>query len=160
MIRRPPRSTRADTLFPYTTLFRSARKPAPKRWAGSAPRPGRRAASRRRAGARGCGSRAPLHDIAAELAARRAFPRQFLDARRGGRGKGVRRDARFGRPYRMDDDDALRLGDAVLLDVGVLGARDAQRRAVRTAVGDARTRHRKPRSEEQTSELQSLIGNQ
>src|SRR3546814_11614866 len=30
MIRRPPRSTRTDTLFPYTTLFRSlhARNPA------------------------------------------------------------------------------------------------------------------------------------
>src|SRR3546814_14579893 len=28
MIRRPPRSTRPDTLFPYTTLFRSSR-PAP-----------------------------------------------------------------------------------------------------------------------------------
>src|SRR3546814_8153924 len=28
MIRRPPRSTRTDTLFPYTTLFRSA-------WRGS-----------------------------------------------------------------------------------------------------------------------------
>src|SRR3546814_3104862 len=27
MIRRPPRSTRTDTLFPYTTLFRSARNP-------------------------------------------------------------------------------------------------------------------------------------
>src|SRR3546814_8938187 len=26
MIRRPPRSTRTDTLFPYTTLFRSFRK--------------------------------------------------------------------------------------------------------------------------------------
>src|SRR3546814_5380357 len=26
MIRRPPRSTRTDTLFPYTTLFRSADK--------------------------------------------------------------------------------------------------------------------------------------
>src|SRR3546814_425060 len=26
MIRRPPRSTRTDTLFPYTTLFRSRRK--------------------------------------------------------------------------------------------------------------------------------------
>src|SRR3546814_15680080 len=26
MIRRPPRSTRTDTLFPYTTLFRSAQK--------------------------------------------------------------------------------------------------------------------------------------
>src|SRR3546814_4768401 len=27
MIRRPPRSTRTDTLFPYTTLFRSAPRP-------------------------------------------------------------------------------------------------------------------------------------
>src|SRR3546814_5688739 len=27
MIRRPPRSTRTDTLFPYTTLFRSERNP-------------------------------------------------------------------------------------------------------------------------------------
>src|SRR3546814_8867098 len=27
MIRRPPRSTRTDTLFPYTTLFRSLRNP-------------------------------------------------------------------------------------------------------------------------------------
>src|SRR3546814_11782388 len=31
MIRRPPRSTRTDTLFPYTTLFRSERgKPPPQ----------------------------------------------------------------------------------------------------------------------------------
>src|SRR3546814_12091292 len=32
MIRRPPRSTRTDTLFPYTTLFRSSsrrRAPSP-----------------------------------------------------------------------------------------------------------------------------------
>src|SRR3546814_13678886 len=28
MIRRPPRSTRTDTLFPYTTLFRSCEYPA------------------------------------------------------------------------------------------------------------------------------------
>src|SRR3546814_2131665 len=28
MVRRPPRSTRTDTLFPYTTLFRSAVLPA------------------------------------------------------------------------------------------------------------------------------------
>src|SRR3546814_6150992 len=26
MLRRPPRSTRTDTLFPYTTLFRSPRR--------------------------------------------------------------------------------------------------------------------------------------
>src|SRR3546814_554999 len=30
MIRRPPRSTRTDTLFPYTTLFRSLRPPEEK----------------------------------------------------------------------------------------------------------------------------------
>src|SRR3546814_7334699 len=29
MIRRPPRSTRTDTLFPYTTLFRSAPQARP-----------------------------------------------------------------------------------------------------------------------------------
>src|SRR3546814_15484870 len=34
MIRRPPRSTRTDTLFPYTTLFRSApRVTTPRRLA-------------------------------------------------------------------------------------------------------------------------------
>src|SRR3546814_3614433 len=37
MIRRPPRSTRTDTLFPYTTLFRSTCRPwrpraSPIRW--------------------------------------------------------------------------------------------------------------------------------
>src|SRR3546814_5133923 len=30
MIRRPPRSTRTDTLFPYTTLFRSGRQRPPR----------------------------------------------------------------------------------------------------------------------------------
>src|SRR3546814_19915168 len=44
MIRRPPRSTRTDTLFPYTTLFRSPRIPEPQldRRARDAPRGGRR----------------------------------------------------------------------------------------------------------------------
>src|SRR3546814_17356646 len=38
MIRRPQRSTRTDTLFPYTTLFRSVRTrvPAPSSGSGSA----------------------------------------------------------------------------------------------------------------------------
>src|SRR3546814_2798490 len=39
MIRRPPRSTRTDTLFPYTTLFRSPARHCAKRCAYfSAPR--------------------------------------------------------------------------------------------------------------------------
>src|SRR3546814_17125086 len=39
MIRRPPRSTRTDTLFPYTTLFRSRHHPRPpaRRHAGPGP---------------------------------------------------------------------------------------------------------------------------
>src|SRR3546814_18274887 len=32
MIRRPPRSTRTDTLFPYTTLFRSLSAVRPERY--------------------------------------------------------------------------------------------------------------------------------
>src|SRR3546814_13167969 len=55
MIRRPPRSTRTDTLFPYTTLFRSSgpaarRQPVPLR--------GRRRARRQR---RGCADDDSLH---------------------------------------------------------------------------------------------------
>src|SRR3546814_15447153 len=49
MIRRPPRSTRTDTLFPYTTLFRSL----PRQW----PRRGRATAGRRRTAREGVGGR-------------------------------------------------------------------------------------------------------
>src|SRR3546814_5973298 len=45
MIRRPPRSTRTDTLFPYTTLFRSLRR-ADRGRAGEAMGPAGRAAGR------------------------------------------------------------------------------------------------------------------
>src|SRR3546814_11165380 len=38
MIRRPPRSTRTDTLFPYTTLFRSKRLTEGYDWADLSPR--------------------------------------------------------------------------------------------------------------------------
>src|SRR3546814_20597472 len=57
MIRRPPRSTRTDTLFPYTTLFRSPSghnggAPArdEPRHAGRLLRAGKRACRRRRGG--------------------------------------------------------------------------------------------------------------
>src|SRR3546814_1292489 len=36
MIRRPPRSTRTDTLFPYTTLFRSSGSTPPAKCSSSA----------------------------------------------------------------------------------------------------------------------------
>src|SRR3546814_19446466 len=45
MIRRPPRSTRTDTLFPYTTLFRSRAPGAhAERHGADAARPGARGA--------------------------------------------------------------------------------------------------------------------
>src|SRR3546814_6820869 len=47
MIRRPPRSTRTDTLFPYTTLFRSDREDA--RGIEDAQAPYDRGAGKRRA---------------------------------------------------------------------------------------------------------------
>src|SRR3546814_11861776 len=59
MIRRPPRSTRTDTLFPYTTLFRSARVDqlyrscAEKRKASVPPFQARRGTCRYRRQARG-----------------------------------------------------------------------------------------------------------
>src|SRR3546814_12630937 len=39
MIRRPPRSTRTDTLFPYTTLFRSEPRRGERTAAGAIRRP-------------------------------------------------------------------------------------------------------------------------
>src|SRR3546814_6867520 len=54
MIRRPPRSTRTDTLFPYTTLFRS-----PVRGGGAGRRRGRRHGRRR-----GDGGTAPTSALA------------------------------------------------------------------------------------------------
>src|SRR3546814_10050673 len=48
MIGRPPRSTRTDTLFPYTTLFRSNRRPGNAR---RRPLPGRTRGDRTRAAA-------------------------------------------------------------------------------------------------------------
>src|SRR3546814_1548028 len=52
MIRRPPRSTRTDTLFPYTTLFRSRLRALPDRGDPQRPRdlPGRLDPKRDRAG--------------------------------------------------------------------------------------------------------------
>src|SRR3546814_18859318 len=68
MIRRPPRSTRTDTLFPYTTLFRSRRdlRPLDRR---AHPGPRRPDCPRRRAPCRRSGAmtEAPLN-LAGRLA--------------------------------------------------------------------------------------------
>src|SRR3546814_9130891 len=62
MIRRTPRSTRTDTLFPYTTLFRS-----------DDPRPARQQGRKRAAVARGC-ARPCLSDRFRDASAGRPQP--------------------------------------------------------------------------------------
>src|SRR3546814_4675586 len=70
MIRRPPRSTRTDTLFPYTTLFRSCtRRPSPRSTAriGQEHTRSRRACSRRRRTAPACSSSPRSEEHTSEL---------------------------------------------------------------------------------------------
>src|SRR3546814_15846638 len=69
MIRRPPRSTRTDTLFPYTTLFRSEAAAVAQRCAGDP------------------ATRHPALQLVDRIAARRARPTaddQLLRAERPG----------------------------------------------------------------------------
>src|SRR3546814_3479530 len=68
-IRRPPRSTRPATLFPYTTLFRSGVPPTPCRTTPRAAPPHRHDAAGRRAPA---AAAAPVRLPVRRRAARRA----------------------------------------------------------------------------------------
>src|SRR3546814_16883214 len=69
MIRRPPRATRTDTLFPYTTLFRSVRLAGEReqrctRTGKAKPEACQLAHSRRqRTDAAGDGTEGPLHHV-------------------------------------------------------------------------------------------------
>src|SRR3546814_1754297 len=78
MIRRPPRSTRTDTLFPYTTLFRSFRaRHLLGRRGGGRPHDG--------VGERWCGHRLGRGDVDVILFAQPCGGRGFADHRRGRR---------------------------------------------------------------------------
>src|SRR3546814_3187480 len=94
MIRRPPRSTRTDTLFPYTTLFRSYADRRPDLRAGPAAGAGRRhGEARRPAGLRGL--------LAAARGRTAAHPR-LGDFRRS-RGAPAADSRRASRPHRGAD---------------------------------------------------------
>src|SRR3546814_11472801 len=58
MIRRPPRSTRTDTLFPYTTLFKAG---SSARLRQHFPPGGERLVAQQRARGERCGLRLPQH---------------------------------------------------------------------------------------------------
>src|SRR3546814_13889960 len=103
MIRRPPRSTRTDTLFPYTTLFRSQaggdRDRQPRHLQPAVPVAGPAAALAaaqlpRRGGARGAGDprrAAPVPAVRPPRAGPppRGRPRRRATGRASGRGRVV-----------------------------------------------------------------------
>src|SRR3546814_5748343 len=113
MIRRPPRSTRTDTLFPYTTLFRSRH-------------PGERAARQRR-------HRMSFHDASTDGACRGPATRAVR--------AGIDRDAAFG---------AVTPPLVLSSNFSFAGFND-KRQYDYTRSGNP------TRSEEHTSELQSLM---
>src|SRR3546814_1346212 len=125
MIRRPPRSTRTDTLFPYTTLFRSDGRDRRTLPVGASAVPGT-ALARPEAGARAAGAL------------------RHADLRGIGRAADV--DLQRGRPaaaaHEGDPDRPAGLGDG---------------QELRRRHGGARRREGDARSEEHTSELQSLM---
>src|SRR3546814_1637026 len=137
MIRRPPRSTRTDTLFPYTTLFRSRR---------------------RREGARGEQQRCREG----------GEPREFRAGRHHGLLDRFSGSCHFERSAESRARDSSRSLAALEMTAAVSGTR--QRLAADAATAATRPRssaaiHRSPgtptsaRSEEHTSELQSLMSN-
>src|SRR3546814_9940085 len=119
MNRRPPRSTRTDTLFPYTTLFRSK-------------------------------------DLEARIEAINATREEV-----GGDDRRNRRDQAHGGRDQRFGNAGRNSGQRRLLDVTDRdeGTHDAPDGAEQTDVGAGRTdrRQQRQRSEEHTSELQSLM---
>src|SRR3546814_2163466 len=156
MIRRPPRSTRTDTLFPYTTLFRA-----------------RGAAARRRRKKSGSG-RVPLpRAVALELLHHAG---DLVVRQHPWRAQGLRQIVLLGQGlhFARQPERALQVragGDHAVVgeqaDAAAFQRRQRIRRELRGAVGgvgrDADGRaagggdHVVHRSEEHTSELQSLM---
>src|SRR3546814_18891836 len=87
MIRRPPRSTRTDTLFPYTTLFRSPGQGGAARDFDTRATPAARTGNRPRRGVSVFALRSPYHghesrDRRRRLAAAGRFEARFCLALR------------------------------------------------------------------------------
>src|SRR3546814_1842675 len=131
MIQRPPRSTRTDTLFPYTTLFLSSGQSCP-----SGKTPGENALLR-------------VQTVLGLVPHHRLRP---VDDRGGHLVAAVRRQAVH--------EDRLRLGQRHNPVVNLVGAQQVvPTLAVVLPHGDPGIGDHRIRSEEHTSELQTIISN-
>src|SRR3546814_16613323 len=126
LIRRPPRSPRTDTLFPYTTLFRArASSPAPSLVGAHSPRAAcvrRPRSSRDRAA-----SRSDWRDS-----------RAVGDSRRGG--EAIRWSAPVVASAGLDSGPAHRHGRAARLLLRTMGVRSAESRVGKEGVSTCGTR--------------------
>src|SRR3546814_4228812 len=152
MIRRPPRSTRTDALFPYTTLFRSSRPT--------------RCGRQGRTATRGAAHLLPLQKGCRVLLDRRGACRRFEDlgiAEGRARTIGVRGDAVL--LVRRLRRGGLSLHPLGVIEVGALWKRRPAISRHRLRPGAIRGNQRRilplfvARSEEHPSELQSLLRN-
>src|SRR3546814_5311215 len=149
MIRRPPRSTRTDTLFPYTTLFRSLLRSA---HSGA----GRIAAL----------GHESIDDPVKDDAVVKAFTRQFLNPLDMTRRQVGAKIDRHVAAVEREDQGVFSIGHFLLLDRWpALRPRRHRMPAPKSTPGSTiicawlcagAGRHRS-RSEEHTSELQSLM---
>src|SRR3546814_20013512 len=133
MIRRPPRSTRTDALFPYTTLFRSPRRLGVAR---------RCAALRVVERPRGGGGSGAQADRARSSPHRlRARPRRLPFGRRTR--KGLSRGARRGGPVarRRPDRQSVVKGKSVSVRVDLGGPRIIKKKTTKTSIGKKQQRH-------------------
>src|SRR3546814_3634152 len=148
MIRRPPRSTRTDTLFPYTTLFRSRAQFLPSlRLTGSAG---------------GLISDALPDPISIWSIGGSILAPLFEGGRlRAGVGTAAARRDQAAFAYKRTTLAAFREVEDALVSVVKLAEQrrslEAQRAAVAEALRHATNRYQAGRSEEHTSELQSLM---
>src|SRR3546814_10118928 len=133
MIRRPPRSTRTDTLFPYTTLFRSA-----------AVRPVDRQPAY------------PAIEHAGHIDAIVALLQMMAERRRFGELQPHILDADVREMLPVGDDRGLVGAHVVKQRIAERHCSPAHRRDARR-LHDDRPVGRGPRSDEHTPELQSLI---
>src|SRR3546814_7509442 len=147
MIRRPPRSTRTDTRFPYTTLFRSRRIERRRHEGDARGRLTARCLDQHRvAGAH------PARILSLQVEGDRHLA-QVGDAIEFG----VRRDRLSQRHGARDDLARDRRGDAEPVETAAADT-GGRHHALRLRQRDPRFRRRRAsRSEEHTSELQSLM---
>src|SRR3546814_8664606 len=169
MLRRPPRSTRTDTLFPYTTLFRSPTAPASK---ASSPNPAPQQARRispisaagapisKDADADRLRSLVPASATVTKAAPPRLRARAADAVERMVRtltGRRARKDGGSASPENRFEDCKAAIAELTRATAAAESANEAKSRFLASVSHEIRSPLNSIRSEEHTSDLQSQM---